>query len=394
MEGIKDKVAIVGMGCTKFGENWQQDAEDLIVDATYEALADAGLEMKDIQAAWVGTRFSGETGMVLSQPLKIQYVPVTRVENLCASGNEALRGAVYAVASGACDIALALGFEKLKDIDMVGLPSRPLQPGPIQEYNFPPGEFAMMANKYFAHYQIDPQEGKNLLAQIAVKNHHNGTLSPKAHFHQEITIEQAVNAPVVSWPLGVFDSCGVSDGAAAAIVTRADMAKNFRSDPIYIKAMTVCAGPRDGWMNTNYDYAHIEENRRGAKMAYAEAGIENPFKELSMAEVHDCFTITELTIYEDLGWCPIGKAKDYIENGSFTLKGELPVNTDGGLKCFGHPIGASGLRMMYEVYHQLREKAGPRQVKNPSLGLTHNLGGVPGGGVCSICIAGNELTKP
>jgi acetyl-CoA C-acetyltransferase len=167
------------------------------------------------------------------------------------------------------------------------------------------------------------------------------------------------------------------------------MARSFRDDPIYIKALAICTSPRDGLMNTKHDFTKVEENHRAAKMAYAQAGIKYPLHELSIAEVHDCFTITELSIYEDLRWCPRGKAKDYINNGTFALTGQLPVNTDGGLKCFGHPIGASGLRMMYEVYKQLQGKAGPRQVKNPKLGLTHNLGGVPGGAVCGIAIVGN-----
>jgi acetyl-CoA C-acetyltransferase len=328
--------------------------------------------------------------MCLSEPLKLQYIPVTRVENLCASGTEAIRAAAYAVAAGACDIALAVGFEKLKDTGTVGLPTTPNQLSPIQEYNFPPGGFSMLAINYFDYYKIAPQEGKRLLAQIAVKNHHNGNLAPKAHFHQEITLEQAINAPIISWPLGLYDCCGVSDGAAAAIITRADMARSFRDDPIYIKALAICTSPRDGLMNTKHDFTKVEENHRAAKMAYAQAGIKDPFKEISMAEVHDCFTITEMVLYEDMEWCPRGKAKEYIENGSFTLTGELPVNTDGGLKCFGHPIGATGLRMMYEVYQQLRGKAGPRQVKNPTLGLTHNLGGLPSGAVGAVCIAGNE----
>ena len=236
-----------------------------------------------------------------------------------------------------------------------------------------------------------PDYGKRLLAEIAVKNHHNGSLNPKAHFQNEITLEQVLKAPIVATPLGVLDCCGVSDGAAAAIVTRADMARSFRKDPIYIKSMAISAGPGRDPMVQDYDFAHVEENVRAAKLAYAEAGIKNPRAELSMAEVHDCFTIHELSIYEDLGWSRKGGAKDDIEAGTFQLKGELPVNTDGGLKCFGHPLGASGLRMQYEVYKQLQEKAGPRQVKNPRLGLTHNLGGTIWGGVACICITGNEL---
>jgi len=392
MESIKDKVAIVGMGCVKFGENWEQDGDDMIVEAAYEALEDAGIGLKDVQAAWAGTRYSGSTGLRLSEPLKLQYIPVTRVENLCASGTEAVRAAAYAVAAGACDIALAVGFEKLKDTGLMGLPSGPVKFTPIQEYLFPPATFSMMAIKYFDRYKIDPTEGKKLLAEISVKNHHNGNLAPKAHYHQEITVEQAMNAPIISWPLGVYDCCGVSDGAAVAIVTRADMAKNFRDDPIYIKGLAISAGPRDGSMSTKYDFTHFEENVHASRMAYEQAGIKDPLNELSIAEVHDCFTITELIIYEDLGWCPRGKAREDIEKGTFTLEGKLPVNTDGGLKCFGHPIGATGLRMLYEVYKQLQGKAGPRQVKNPTLGLTHNLGGVPGATIISVCIAGNELS--
>ena len=183
---------------------------------------------------------------------------------------------------------------------------------------------------------------------------------------------------MIAWPLGLFDCCGVSDGAAAAIITRADLAKKFRPDPIYIKAAQICQGPREGWLSQIYDLAHVEETYRGGQAAYAEAGIKDPRKEISIAEVHDCFSITELTIMEDLQFSPRGRAGEDIEAGTFALEGELPVNTDGGLKCFGHPIGATGLRMLYEVYKQLQEKAGPRQVKNPRLGLTHNQGGEPG----------------
>jgi len=204
-------------------------------------------------------------------------------------------------------------------------------------------------------------------------------------------MEQVINAPMVAYPLGLYDCCGVSDGAAAAIVTRADMAKRFRADPIYIKSLQICQGPREGFMNPTYDFAHVEETYRGGIAAYAEAGIRNPREEISTAEVHDCFTITELTIMEDLQFSPRGRVKEDIENGTFTLDGKLPVNTDGGLKSFGHPIGASGLRMMYEVYKQLQGKAGPRQIKKPKLGLTHNRGGEPGAATVSVVIAGNDL---
>ena len=393
MEGIKDKVAIIGMGCCKFGENWEQSLEDMMIDAAYEAYEDSGVGPEDIQAAWFGNIWAGETGQILASPLKLRFIPVTHVENACATGSEALRGACYAVASGACDIAIAIGAEKLKDTGFTGLP----QTRPIATWSYrittqtPMAIFAMMAHGYFAKYGLSREEGKRLLGLIAVKNHHNGNLNPKAHFHREITLEEVLRAPIMSDPLGLYDCCGVSDGAAAAIVTRMDWAKKFRADPIYIKSQQICQGPREGWLNSAaYDFAHVEETYRGGLAAYAESGIKSPREEISIAEVHDCFTITELTIMEDLQFSPRGRAKEDIEAGTFALNGKLPVNPDGGLKCFGHPIGATGLRMMYEVYKQLQGKAGPRQIKNPRLGLTHNQGGEPGAATVSLVIVGNE----
>jgi acetyl-CoA C-acetyltransferase len=395
MEGIKDKVAIVGMGCTKFGERWDKGVEDLIVEAAYEAFEDAGIEPKDVQAAWIGTVFSGLSAITLS-PLQLPYIPMTRVENMCATGSEALRGACYAVAAGVCDVALAVGVEKLKDSGTTGVKG-PSVVGDNQEGSSgigpgysAPASFAYLATRYFHDYNIKPGEGKRLLAQIAVKNHHNGSLNPKAHFQNELTVEQVVNAPIIAWPLGLFDCCGVSDGAAVAVVSRADMAKNFRKDPIYVKGMQIAVGARQGALHQSYDFIHIEENVIGSRRAYEEAGVKDPRTEISCAEVHDCFSIHEMIVYEDLGFSQRGRAREDIEAGIFTLEGDLPVNTDGGLKCFGHPLGASGLRMMYEVYKQLQGKAGPRQVKNPHLGLTHNLGGNAGTGVCSCIIVGNE----
>ncbi len=395
MDGIKDKVAIIGMGCSKFGENWEKSADDMIIDAAYEAYQDAGIDPKDVGAAWLGTYVTEWTGQMLSRALKLDYIPVTRVENACATGSDALRNACYAVASGACDIALAVGVEKLKDSGYTGLPDFELLRRQSNTYRTrtysPPGHFAMMATKYFDRYGLSPEEGKRVIGQIAVKNHHNGALSPKAHFQSETTLEKVLAAPMAAWPLGLFDCCGVSDGAAAAIVTRADLAKKFRPDPIYIKALQIAVGPYEGYMSPKFDWSHVEETVRAGERAYAEAGIKNPRKEISMAEVHDCFTITELVIMEDLKFSERGKAPDDVRSGFFNLDGGLPVNTDGGLKCFGHPIGASGLRMMYEVYKQMQQKADKRQIKNPRLGLTHNLGGTPATCSVSVIIAGNEL---
>ena len=224
---------------------------------------------------------------------------------------------------------------------------------------------------------------------IAVKNHHNGSLNSRAHFQREITIEQALNAPIIAWPLGLFDCCGNSDGSAAAIITRPDIAKNIKDDYILVKGLGISSGAgAQGVIAADYDYLHTDEIVRAGQVAYDEAGIKDPRKEVDIAELHDCFTIAELLDCEDLGFCPRGKYKEAIEAGTFDLGGEVAINADGGLKCFGHPIAASGLRMIFESYLQLRGKAGPRQLKNPTVGLAQNYGGIPGGGVCGVAIVG------
>lgn len=399
-EGIKDKVAIIGMGCTRFGELWDKGPEDLMVDAFKELIQDAGIEKKDIEAAWLGgPEFTdvniGHSALPLSQTLKLPFIPVTKVENMCASGSEAFRGACYAIASGACDIAMALGLEKLKDTGYAGLPEFThwavigTKIRIIGANQTAPGMYAMLATRYFARYGIPPDEGKRMLAMVSAKSHHNGALNPKAHLRREVTVEQIMNAPIVAWPLGLFDCCGVSDGAAAAIVCRADMAKKFRPDPIYVKALQIAGSSGEEEMYTEYDYTHVEATVRAAARAYKEAGVKNPREEISMAEVHDCFSITEAVTMEDLQFSPRGKVKDDIMSGRFNLDGAQPIQPDGGLKCFGHPIGASGIRMIYEMYKQLQGKADKRQLKNPKLGLTHNLGGIPYRSVVSVVIVGH-----
>jgi len=396
-EGIKDKVAIVGMGCTQFGERWDKGPQGLMVEAVLEALEDAGIEKKQIEAAWSGTCYeevsTGKSAIPLAVTMKLPFIAATRVENFCATGSEALRGACYAVAAGAYDICLAVGVEKLKDTGYGGLPQNDTQQGTTLRFAFPnftpPGAFAMMGTRYFAQYGLSPQDGKRALAHISVKSHHNGAMNPKAHLRREITIEQVMNAPIIAWPLGLFDCCGVSDGAAAAIVTTPEIAKKLRPDPVYVKSLQIAASSGEEMMCTDWDYAHVETTVRASQRAYAEAGIKSPREEISMMEVHDCFSITELTIYEDLGISPRGRAKEDIEAGFFDLDGKIPCQPDGGLKCFGHPIGASGLRMMYEMYKQLQGKAGPRQIKDPKFGLTHNMGGIPPLNVVSVSIVGN-----
>jgi acetyl-CoA C-acetyltransferase len=389
--GIKDRVAIIGMGCTKFGELWDKGTDDLLVDAAYQAYESAGVEPNDVDAYWLGTMASGISGLTLSEPLKIQYKPVTRVENMCATGSEALRQACYAVASGAFDIAMAIGVEKLKDSGYSGLViNNPPNDG-TEGSMTAPASFSLLAPAYFKKYGLDPGKGKDVLTRIAWKNHKNGAKNPKAQFQKEVSLETIKNSPKIADPLGIMDCSGVSDGSAAAIVVRAEDAHKYCKNPIYIKALSFIAGPAEGPLSQDYDFTTFSEVVASAKDAYAQAGITNPREQISMAEVHDCFTPTELVLYEDFGFSPRGTAWQDVLDGFFDLDGKLPVNPDGGLKSFGHPIGASGLRMMYEMWLQLRGEAGPRQIKNPKVGLTHNLGGAPGRCVSFVSVVGSQV---
>ncbi len=390
-KGIKDRVAIIGMGCTKFGEHWDKGPDDLLVDAAYQAYESAGVEPNDVDAYWLGTMGSGVSGLTLSEPLKIQYKPVTRVENMCATGSEALRQACYAVASGAFDMAMAIGVEKLKDSGYSGLVINAPPNDGTEGSMTAPASFSLLAPAYFKKYGLDPDKGKDVLTRIAWKNHKNGAKNPKAQFQKEVSLEAIKNSPKIADPLGIMDCSGVSDGSAAAIVVRAQDAHKYFKNPLYIKALSFIAGPAEGPLSQDYDFTTFREVVATAKDAYAQAGITNPRQQISMAEVHDCFTPTELVLYEDLGFSPRGTAWQDVMDGFFDLDGKLPVNPDGGLKSFGHPIGASGLRMMYEMWLQMRGEAGPRQIKNPKVGLTHNLGGAPGRCVSFVSVVGSQV---
>jgi acetyl-CoA C-acetyltransferase len=332
-----------------------------------------------------------KSALALSMALRLPQIPVTRVENLCATGTEALRGAAYAVASGACDIALAMGVEKLKDTGFGGLPERTKgsfedlwQPGFT-----PPGAFAQLAAAYAAKHRLPMADLKRAMAHVSVKSHANAVHSPKAHLRRPVTEAQVLEAPMIAWPLGVLDCCGVSDGAACAIVTTPERARALgRRDAVAIKALQLVASNGYELSHQGWDGAHTPTTRAAAQRAYAEAGITDPRRELSSIEVHDCFSITELVLMEDLGLSDEGRAAFDILDGRFDLDGATPCQTDGGLKCFGHPVGASGLRMAYEIYNQLLGRAGGRQVAGASLGLTHNLGGIPNRNVASVSVLG------
>jgi acetyl-CoA C-acetyltransferase len=384
MGSIKDQVAIIGMGCTQFGELWDKSTGDLAIEAACQAYADAGIDKEDLEACWLSTVMAppvGTSGTIASDSLKLGMgkIPVIRNENWCASGHIALIEACMAVACGAYDLVMALGVEKLKDTGYPGLGTgRGMHPV-YEARRTSPGSFGLIAQRYFSQYGLSMEEGRRTLAQIMVKNHDNGSLCPKAHFHNRITVEQVLSAPVVAWPLGLFDCCGNSDGAACAIITTAGKAKEFRSDPVYLKGFGIATDSVMPHFRPGFSWVSFDSLVNSSRTAYKMAGIQNPREELDLAEVHDCFSITELLIYEDFGFSGRGRAREDVESGFFTREGGLPVNVDGGLKCFGHPIGASGLRMTYEVYRQLQGRADlpERQIENPALGLSHTFGGPP-----------------
>ena len=391
--GIKDRVAIIGMGCTVFGELWDKGPEDLIVEAFEEALADAGIARGHINAAWVGNALDdiniGNSALPLAHALRLKSIPVSRVENMCATGTEALRAATYAVAAGAVDFAVALGVEKLKDTGYGGLPLRTkgLANDLWMPYGSAPGTFAQLAGAYTARHGASSEDLKRAMAHVSWKSHRNGALNAKAHLRKAVDMETILNAPMIANPLGLFDCCGVSDGAACAIVTTPEIAKGLGiANPVTVKAIQLSAS--HGWEASyhEWDGSSIRNTQEAAKRAYAEAGISA--HDLSMTEVHDCFSITELVTMEDLGLSAEGSAIFDILDGRYDHDGAMPCQTDGGLKCFGHPVGASGLRMAYEVYSQLLGRAGDRQLANVDFGLTHNLGGQPANSVAAVSILG------
>src|SRR5215468_3913307 len=382
-DAIRDKVAIVGMGCCKFGENWDKDPQDMIVDAAFEAYQDAGIEnpQKQIEAVFCGAQYPSKGTAEVADALKLFGRPVSMVQNYCATGTDAFRFGVFSIAAGMYDTVLVVGFDKPKDrgvsgpnVQTAGVRGLPMTPA---------GWFSLCAAQYFQTYGA----GREDLAKIAVKNHHNGTLAPKSMLKREITVDDVLKARVISWPFGLYDCAAQSDGAAAAIITRRELAKSFRNDFVLVRAIAIALAP-DPKEDPDFDFLRWKPTVYAAKQAYAQAGISDPKKEIDVAQVHDCFTLTELLAYEDLGFCDKGSAKEHIASGTFTLEGELPVNTDGGLKTFGHPTGATGVRMIYENYKQLQGKAGARQVKDATVALTHNLGGAPQ--TCGISIIGRD----
>ncbi|MFC5750971.1 acetyl-CoA acetyltransferase [Actinomadura rugatobispora] len=387
---LRTPVAIVGMACTRFGELWDRSVDDLLVEATHGALGGTGLALDEVDAFYLGSMVSGVSGLTLTRPLNIAHKPVTRVENMCATGSEAFRNACFAVASGAYDVAMAVGGEKLKDFGYSGLemPSVPNDGTP--PVLSAPAMYSMIVPAYARRYGVPEEQIKEAMTHIAWKNHANGALNPRAQFRKAVPKETIAKAPALAGRLSVFDCSGVADGGAAAVVVRAEDALRYTDRPLYVHALALDAGSGTGRNDSDYGYHELAEAAVSARVAYDQAGITDPAREISIAEVHDCFTPTEMVLMEELGFSERGKAWRDVLDGRYDRDGELPVNVDGGLKSFGHPIGASGLRMLFEMWSQFRGEAGDRQVGDLVYGLVQNQGGSPGDLVSAVTIVSDR----
>ncbi|HXG03507.1 MAG TPA: acetyl-CoA acetyltransferase [Candidatus Binatia bacterium] len=380
--GLGGQVAIIGSGIIKYGENFHQSLTDMIYEAVTLALADAGLPRERLQAAWLGCYepmlygFEGNSGTFVADTLNLFPIPVTRVAAYCATGIEAVRNAALAVASGEYEIVLAVGAEKMREVPSRGsLVAQAVNRGHpvLAKGRTAPGMFALLATRYFKEYGADEEA----LCAVAVKNHEHGALNPKAHFQKAITPEQYHRAPRVAEPLGLYDCCPTTDGAAAVILTRTDLARRLTDRYTVIRgiAFAVTAGYWNTQFDPSWSFTSFRATREAARAAYAMAGITDPAREIDVAECHDCFTITEIVNYEDLGFARPGEGWKLATSGVTRLGGELPVNPSGGLKSCGHPIGSSGVRMIANIHDQLLGRAGRMQVPDARTGLAHNLGG-------------------
>ncbi len=373
--GISNKVAIIGAEMTKYGEQWNKNQYDLLNESVLGACKDAGIKKDDIDAAWLGVfyYFTGLSGTTLEDALRLNGKPVTRCENYCASGSDAFRNACFGVASGAYDIGLACGVEKLMDEGGSGLPGFKIFGHPVYPMPSAPAMFSMAATRSFHTWGWTKED----LARVAIKNHDNGVAHPKAHFRTKVTMEEVMKAPMIANPLGRFDCCAMSDGSAALLITRPELAPSYAHGENYVivKANEISVFTMAPWYDPNCSFISFQSTVNAGKMAYKEAGITNPRKEVDLAEVHDCFTITELLNCQDLQFSEMGKATEDLKNGVFNVEGEIAINPSGGLKSFGHPIGSTGCRMICEVTKQLQGRAEGKQVKDAKIGLAHNLGG-------------------
>ncbi|MGB9740848.1 MAG: thiolase domain-containing protein [Candidatus Bathyarchaeia archaeon] len=374
----KPLVSIISAGLSKFGKLEGLYARELFAEAAKEAFDRCPKldPKKDIQALFVGHmgesyEHQGHTGATAADWAGLLHVAATRTEAACASSGAALRAGICAVLSGLCDVVMVGGVEKMthRTTSEVTEYLAMASDYPFEQWHgitFP-GLFALMATAHMHKYGTTEKQ----MAMVAVKNHHNGSLNPKAHMQKEITIETALSSRVIAWPLKLYDCSLITDGASCLILTRPELAKKYTDMPVHI----IGSGQASDTIGIyeRESFTSLTAAKLAAKKAYEMADVKP--QNIDVAEVHDCFTIAEIIAYEDLGFCNPGEGGRLAESGETKIGGKIPVNTSGGLKSKGHPVGATGTAQAYEIYLQLTSQADKRQVKNAEVGLTHNVGG-------------------
>jgi len=378
-------VAIIGVGLHKWGELWEKSLRDIFVEAGLNALDDAGVD--HIDSMYVGSMSPGlfvgqeHIGAMMADYLGVAPVPATRVESACASGGAAVRSAFLEIASGMSDIVLAGGVEKMLDVDgseaTAALATAADQEYEVYNGSTFPGMYAMMARAHMHRYGTTPEQ----LAAVAVKNHHNGSMNPNAQFPTKITVEQVLNSIMVCDPLHILDCSPITDGAAAVIMCPLDMAKKLGKKPP-VKVSGIGMATDTIALHHRADPAYLDAVEVSAKKTFEMAGKKHA--DIDVLEVHDCFTIAEIMVLEAMGFVEKGAGGKAAESGMTALDGTLPVNTSGGLKSKGHPVGATGVGQVIEIVEQLRGESGKRQVKNARTGMTQNMGGTGASAVCTI----------
>jgi acetyl-CoA C-acetyltransferase len=374
------EVVVIGCGMTPFGEHYSKSLRSLVEDAYLNAVesVDKGFDPKEIQAVWYGTLASSWASFPIPDFTGLSELPISRLENACATGSDAFRNACFSVMAGVYDVVLAIGAEKMNDEPCQSLWDYQA----VENWNIGrsmPAVFALRATRHMHQFGTKKEQ----LAMISVKNHHNGALNPRAHFRFETTIEKVIASRMIAYPLGLLDCCPMTDGAAAVIVCRADIARRYTDAPVHVAGLGLSADTSYGTM-TDAQLVGFPTTSRAAREAYRMAKLEP--KDIDIVELHDCFTITELVSYEDLGFCRKGEGGKFVEDGRASLDGEMPVNTSGGLLAKGHPTGATGVAQVVEIFEQLRGQSGKRQVAAAEVGLTHNLGVAPEGSVGLVTI--------
>jgi acetyl-CoA C-acetyltransferase len=367
------EVAIIGCGMTKFGELWGKSIRDIFIESAIKAIEDSGVER--IDSMYVGNMTAGlfvgqeHLGALMADYLGVAPIPAVRIESACASGGMALREGFMDVATGMNEIVLVGGVEKMwSGADT----TYALSTAADQEYEVYhgmtfPGLYAMIARAHMTKYGTTRKQ----LALVSVKNHFNGSLNPNAQFQREVTVDMVINSTMVADPLTLLDCSPVSDGGACVILCPLDIAKKYTDTPIKILASAVATDTIA--LHQREDITSLNAVKVAGEKAFKQANLTP--NDIDVVEVHDCFTIAEICVLEDLGFVEKGKGGEFVESGATAIDGKIPVNTSGGLKSKGHPVGATGVAQVVEIVEQLRGIAGKRQVKGAKIGMTQNMGG-------------------